>query len=148
VLKPAGTLETILVVDDNEAVLSAVVRILQAADFRVLAASNGASAINVAAETDEVIHLLLSDVEMPLMSGPALGEALKKTRPNTHVMLMSGSDNGNLLVLNYGWAYIQKPFVAKRLVEMVNAVLHSPDRSQPGGYEFDTRKDVRSAEKG
>ena len=60
-----------------------------------------------------------------------------------HVMLMSGGDNGNLLVLNYGWAFIQKPFVATKLVEMVIAVVRSPDHSQPGGQEFDTRKDTR-----
>jgi DNA-binding NtrC family response regulator len=80
---------------------------------------------------------------MPEMSGPDLGEALKKTRPDLHVMLMSGGANGNLLVLNYGWAFIQKPFVSIKLVQMVTEVLHSPDRSQPGGQEFDSRKDAR-----
>jgi DNA-binding NtrC family response regulator len=89
------------------------------------------------------IDLLLSDLDMPLMSGPDLGEALKKTRPDLHVMLMSGGSNGNLLVLNYGWAFIQKPFVAAKLVQMVTNVLHSPDRSQHGGQEFDSRKDPR-----
>ena len=59
-----------------------------------------------------------------------------------HVMLMSGGDTGNLIVLNYGWAFIQKPFVAKKLVEMILSVLHSPDRSQPGGQEFDSRKNI------
>jgi len=58
-----------------------------------------------------------------------------------HVMLMSGGANGNLLVLNYGWAYIQKPFVAEKLVQMINDVLHTRNRSQPGGHEFDSRKD-------
>jgi len=51
---------------------------------------------------------------------------LKKARPELHVMLMCGVPSGNPLVLNYGWAYIQKPFVAAKLVEMVNDVLHSP----------------------
>ena len=78
---------------------------------------------------------------MPGMSGPDLGEALKMARPGMHIMLMSGAANGNLLVLNYGWAYMQKPFVAVKLVEMVNDVLHSPNRSQLGGQEFDSRKD-------
>jgi hypothetical protein len=58
-------------------------------------------------------------------------------------MLMSGGANGNLLVLNYGWAFIQKPFVAVKLVQMVTDVLHSRDRSQLGGREFDSRKDTR-----
>ncbi len=56
-------------------------------------------------------------------------------------MLMSGTANGNLLVLNYGWAYIQKPFVAVKLVQMINDVLRTRNRSQPGGQEFDSRKD-------
>jgi hypothetical protein len=56
-------------------------------------------------------------------------------------MLMSGGANGNLLVLNYGWAYIQKPFVAVKLVQMVKDVLHTENRSQLGGQEFDSRKD-------
>lgn len=76
------------------------------------------------------------------MSGPDLGVSLKKARPDMHVMLMSGGDSGNLLVLNYGWAYIQKPFVAVKVVEMIKTVLSSPDRSQPGGQEFDSRKDA------
>ena len=136
-----GTVETILVVDDNPLVLKMVVAVLEAERFIVLSADNGPSALKLADKTTETIDLLLSDVEMPQMSGPELGEALKKTRPDMHVMLMSGGANGSLLVLNYGWAYIQKPFVARKLVQMVNTVLHSPDRSQPGGDEFDSRKD-------
>lgn len=135
---PKRTLETILVVDDNEAVLGLVVSILKRANFHVLAAENGSNAIRVAMGAEERIDLLLSDVDMPLMSGPELGEELKKTRPEMKVMLMSGGANGNLLVLNYGWAYIQKPFVPVKLVKMVNEVLHSPDRSQDSNA-FDSR---------
>jgi len=134
-------LETILVVDDNELLLSVVVTILERAHFRVLSAISGLAALKLAGETDATIDLLLSDVEMPQMSGPALGEALKKARPSIHVMLMSGGANGNLLVLNYGWAYIQKPFVPTKLVQMIKDVLHTEDRSQLGGHEFDSRKD-------
>ena len=137
-----GQLETILVVDDNESVLSVVVALLKRANFQVLSADNGANAIELAKETEGQIDLLLSDVDMPLMSGPDLGETLKKARPDMHVMLMSGGSDGNLLVLNYGWAFIQKPFVSAKLVQMITDVLHSPDRSQPGGQEFDSRKDV------
>ena len=138
---PEGSLETILVVDDSPSVLEMVVKILQAENFRVLSADSGPSALKLAVETTERIHLLLSDIEMPEMSGPDLGEALKVTRPDMHVMLMSGAANGNLLVLNYGWAYMQKPFVAAKLIRMVNNVLHTQNRSQPGGQEFDSRKD-------
>ena len=136
-------LETILVVDDNDVLLNVVVQLLERANFQVLSADNGANAIELADETKERIDLLLSDVDMPLMSGPDLGLALKKTRPDLRVMLMSGGENGNLLVLNYGWAFIQKPFVATRLVQMIVEVLRSPDRSQSSGQEFDTRKETR-----
>jgi|SRR5581483_5277920 len=136
-----GTLETILVVDDNPLILRMVVGVLEAESFIVLSADSGPSALKLADKTTETIDLLLSDVDMLQMSGPELGVALKKTRPDMHVMLMSGGPNGNLLVLNYGWAFIQKPFVATKLVQMVNNVLHTADRSQLGGDEFDSRKD-------
>jgi hypothetical protein len=135
------TLETILVVDDNEPVLEVIIAILKAENFRVLSAESGPAALKLAEKTTGTIDLLLSEVEMPQMSGPDLGEALKKVRPEMHVMLMSGGVRGNLLVLNYGWAYIQKPSVAVKLVQMVNDVLHTQDRSQLGGQEFDIRKD-------
>jgi DNA-binding NtrC family response regulator len=137
-----GTLETILVVDDDAKVLKIVAAILKRANFRVLLANSGPDALKVAKKTDGKIDLLLSGVDMPQMSGPDLGERLKKTRLDLHVMLMSGGANGNLLVLNYGWAFIQKPFVAVKLVQMVTDVLHSRDRSQLGGQEFDSRKDT------
>lgn len=136
-----GTPETILVVDDDETILELVTAILKAASFRVLSANSGAAALKLAQESTETIDLLLSDVDMPQMSGPDLGEALKIARPRIHVMLMSGGSNGNLLVLNYGWAYIQKPLVAVKLVQMVRDVLRTENRSQLGGQEFDSRKD-------
>jgi two-component system cell cycle sensor histidine kinase/response regulator CckA len=136
------SLETLLVVDDNPAVLAVVAEILRHANFKVLTASGGPAAIKLAGETQQRIDLLLADVDMPVMSGPDLGLELKKTRPEMHVMLMSGYADGSLLVLNYGWAYIEKPFVTQKLVQMVAEVLHSKDRSQPGLNEFDPRKDV------
>src|SRR5580692_7401770 len=64
------TLETILVVDDNEAALKVVVEILKRAHFKVLSAADGAGAVELATRTEGRIDLLLSDVDMPLMSGP------------------------------------------------------------------------------
>jgi hypothetical protein len=67
---------------------------------------------------------------------------MKKMRPDIQVMLMSGgSVDGSLLVLNYGWAFIKKPFLIKQPLQMVTDVLGSPDRSQLGGEESDSRKD-------
>jgi two-component system, cell cycle sensor histidine kinase and response regulator CckA len=130
---------TILVVDDSPVVLRTVTSILTSANFTVLEAACGGEAQNLARDYAGKIDLLLSDVQMPGMSGPDLGVSLKKVRPNLHVMLMSGMTGGDLLVLNYGWAFIQKPFVATKLVQMINNVLHSPNRSQ-GSHQYDTRE--------
>ena len=115
---PKRTLETILVVDNDQVVHKAVVSILERVNFRVLSANSGVDAINLAEETAGEIHLLLSEVDVTQISGPELGQALKMTRPDIHVMLMSRQENGNLLVLNYGWAYIHKPLVASSTCTM------------------------------
>jgi len=91
------------VVDDDDDILKVVVPILKHANFRVLSANSGPNALKIAKKTTGKIDLLLSDVDMAQMSGPDLGEAMKKARPDLHVMLMSGGSKGNLLVLNYGW---------------------------------------------
>ena len=116
-----------------------VVAILKSATLNVLTAWSGAEAISVATRYEGTIHLLLSDIQMPRMNGPELGKLLKAQRPDLRVMLMSGMTDGNLLVLNYGWAFIEKPFVAEKLLQMIDVVLHSPDKAQ-GSDQYDTRK--------
>jgi len=86
-----GTLETILVVDNDPAVRKVVVSILERANFRVLSANSGVDAINLAEETAGEIHLLLSEVDAPPMSGPDLGQALKMTRPDSSAALSASS---------------------------------------------------------
>ena len=137
-------LETIFVVHDNPLVRDPVVAILENANFNVLSADSGPGAIELAAGVEGRIDLLLCAVDMPQMSGPNLGEALKKTRKDLHVMHILGGDNGNLLVLNYGWAFLEQRFVCVKLIQMVTEVLHAPNRSQLGGHEFDSRKDTRN----
>ena len=88
------TLETILVVDDTDIVLNLVVTILEAANFHVLRANSGPDAVKLAANYSGKIDLLLSDVQMPEMSGPQLGDALKQARPDIRVMFMSGFSRG------------------------------------------------------
>jgi len=86
-----------------------VISILEDPNFRVCSPNSSANALKLSEEGDDKIDLLLYDVDMPQISGPDLGEALKKKRPDMHVTLISGEANGDLLVLNYGWVYIQKP---------------------------------------
>lgn len=134
--------KTILVVDDTDEVRKMVVTILEGANYRVLSANSGRKAITVSEETEGKIDLLLTDWDMPEMSGVALGEALEITRPDIHVMQMSGGAHDSMMIMNYRWAFLQKPFVRSKLIAMVNDVLHSPDRAQLGGASFDSRLDT------
>jgi two-component system, cell cycle sensor histidine kinase and response regulator CckA len=125
-----NTLETILVVDDQPMVRRIVCETLVRAGFCVLEADSGEQAIQAESTTDGEIHLLLSDVMMPNMTGPAIAQLLKKRRPDMRVMLMSGYPDGEMLGLNQGWHFIEKPFLAGDLVGRVNDVLHTPERGQ------------------
>jgi two-component system, cell cycle sensor histidine kinase and response regulator CckA len=134
--------ETILVVEDHPVVLEAVRMILARVGFNVLTASNKAEAIRLEKATVGPIHLLLSDVMMPDTSGPAIAQLLKEHRPEMRVMLMSGYPGGDMLFLNYGWHFIEKPFLPAQLVARVNDLLHTAERSQ-GDAHFDTRNEPK-----
>jgi two-component system, cell cycle sensor histidine kinase and response regulator CckA len=125
-----GVFETILVVEDTPSVLATVRLILKNAGFTVLEATSAEQAIQIESNFAGTIHLLLSDVMMPGMSGSDLAKVLVERRKDMRVMMMSGYPGGDLLVLNYGWYFIHKPFVPKGLLERVNDVLHGRDRSQ------------------
>jgi len=118
-----GLLETILVVDDQADVLTVVTRILERAHFHVIQAPSGARALKLAEEASTPIHLLLTDVDMPGMSGPELGKAIKGIRPDLRVLLMSGLNIRDVGFRACDWGYIQKPFTHDALLEMVSCAL-------------------------
>jgi DNA-binding NtrC family response regulator len=134
--------ETVLVAEDDAAILRLVRVILEEAGFEVLAASSAKEAIRVAAHFSRTIHLLLSDVMMPDMCGPELADVLKQRRPDMRVMLMSGYADGAMLVLNHGWHFIQKPFLPTALLGRVTDVLHTKVQDQ-GTDHFDPRQECR-----
>jgi DNA-binding response OmpR family regulator len=131
-----GNGHTILVVEDDAAVLHLVQRILENGNYEVLCASSSEQGIHIGMEFPRPIHLLLADVVMPNMIGPDLATKLKVQRPDMRVMLMSGYPDGALLVLNHGWHFIRKPFVPKSLLDAIQAVLNSMTEEQ-GTDHFD-----------
>ena len=135
--------KTILVVEDTALVLKTVCMILERAEFTVLAAGSAEEAMRIAGFA-KTIDLLLSDVMMPDMSGPDLALQLKELRPQMRVMLMSGYPDGAMLVLNYGWHFIEKPFVPAQLVAKINEVLGEEMRDQ-GTDHFDPPKKLHLA---
>src|SRR5579872_6875751 len=130
--------KTILVVEDNAPLLGLVQTILEEAGFRVLTAATADDAVRLAGQSEK-IDLLLSDVMMADVSGPDIALKLKEIWPEMRVILMSGYPGGEILVLNYGWHFIRKPFVPVQLVAKINEVLDSETRDQ-GTDHFDTSK--------
>ena len=120
--------KTILVVDDDEVILDLVSKIL-AVDTRhnILTAASGAEALQQSKNYKGEITLLLSDLQMPQMSGVQLATAMTIDRPQLKVLLMSGFTDG-MLVLNEGWHFLNKPFVASQLRALVVGLVF-PDRA-------------------
>lgn len=110
--------KTILVVDDDPRILSVVSELLAENDYSILAANSGTMGLQQSREFKGEISLLLSDFQMPGMSGIELATAMTMERPRLKVLLMSAFPEG-MLVLNEGWHFLAKPFIASQLRALV-----------------------------
>jgi DNA-binding response OmpR family regulator len=113
---------TILFADDDGQVQKFVAALLHKNGYNVITANDGTSAIQKAREFHGIIHLLLSDVEMPGMTGIELAIQIGRDRPETKILLISGLDSG-MLVLNNGWQFLPKPFMGDMLRDRVRDFL-------------------------
>jgi PAS domain S-box-containing protein len=132
---PAGGHETILVVEDEEVVRKLARRILVSAGYMVLTAANGGEAILTCEQYRGPIHLMLTDVVMPKMSGKELGDRLAKVRPDLRVLYMSGYTDNAIVhhgVLDPGTRFVGKPFNAADLTRAVREALDEPVRREHG----------------
>ncbi len=109
---------TILVVDDDPVILKYVSGILADVDYHVLTASSGEAALQQSRDYKGHIDLLLSDFQMPVMSGIELATQMSIERPQLKVLMMSGF-TGGMLVLNEGWHFLAKPFVPSQLCALI-----------------------------
>ncbi len=128
---PRGT-ETVLLVEDAAAVRAVTRQVLERQGYTVLEAANGAAALQTAAGHPGPIHLLLTDVVMPVLSGRQLADQLAKVRPDAKVLYASGYTDDAVVrhgVLEGGISYLQKPFTADSLARKVREVLDRPTRS-------------------
>jgi two-component system cell cycle sensor histidine kinase/response regulator CckA len=118
--------ETILVVEDEEALRMVAKRSLEEAGYRVLTASDGEEAMLVSAQHPGEIHLLLTDAVMPRMSGKMVAKNLLETRPELKVLCMSGYAEDVVAhqgVLEAGIYFLSKPFTSATLARKVRRVL-------------------------
>jgi len=122
----AGVSETILLVEDEEIVRSLAREILESQGYRVLEASGGREALQICERFEGEIHLVLTDVVMPEMSGRVLAGHLATARPSARVLYMSGYMGDAIArhgMLESGVAYLQKPFTIESLTQKVREVL-------------------------
>jgi PAS domain S-box-containing protein len=125
VTTPRGS-ETILLVEDEEQVRTLAKNVLKRQGYSVVDANDAAAAIALASTHQGRIHLLLTDVVMPKMSGRELVEKLGPTRPDMKVLFMSGYTDDTIVhhgVLGAGVAFLQKPITPDTLARKVREVL-------------------------
>ncbi len=126
VKRPTGT-ETILLVEDDEAVLDLSKMMLEKLGYTVLAAHTHVHAVHLAKEHPGYIHLLVTDVVMPEINGRELAEQLRVIRPNLKCLYMSGYTADAIAhrgILDEGLNFIQKPFGSDELATKVRQVLN------------------------
>jgi CheY-like chemotaxis protein len=122
----AGGSETILLVEDEESVRQLVRETLAARGYHVIEACNGNAALALAASQSETIHLVITDIVMPGLSGHELVEQLTPARPSIKVLYLSGYAQDALatpLASGAQKAFLQKPFTLQSLSRKVREVL-------------------------
>jgi two-component system, cell cycle sensor histidine kinase and response regulator CckA len=125
---PASMLgtETLLLVEDESSLRKLSRHLLELCGYEVLEAENGTEALKVSQEHRGIIHLLLTDVVMPGMSGRVLADQLVKRRPETRVVYMSGYTGqtvGEHGVLAAGSFFLPKPFTRQALAHKIREAL-------------------------
>jgi CheY-like chemotaxis protein len=131
----AGGEETILLVDDEEALRVAARRMLERAGFNVVQASDGADALRVLAEHTGPVHVLVTDVVMPGVGGPELARRLREVRPELPTLFISGYTEEGVRTqggLHSDAAYLEKPFSPEELVRKVRECLTKSVAAPPG----------------
>jgi len=125
------SLATILAVDDDQAVLGFLDQSLRMAGYNVLLADSGWSAIQVYENSSEPVHLLLTDVIMPDLTGPVVAERLRSLQPDLRVLFISGFHDADVVqrfVMRKGFTLLPKPFTVAGLLRVVEESLSSVQR--------------------
>jgi PAS domain S-box-containing protein len=126
---------TVMVVEDEPAVLGVAARVLRTMGLTVLEARNGAEALELLDSHDGRVDLLITDVVMPKLRGPDLAERVRHAHPETRVIFMSGySDSPSVADVATGGSaeFIPKPFTPSELTEAVRRTLGAKAPRPPG----------------
>jgi DNA-binding NtrC family response regulator len=125
-----GGSETILLVEDEQMVLNLTASILKNAGYKVVTASTPKQALEKMARQTDPIHIMITDVVMPGMSGPALADTLVSEYPEMKLIFMSGYTNAAVVENRFirpGSAFLQKPFSPDALKAKIRELLDGDD---------------------
>ncbi len=125
-LKETRATETILLVEDDETLQELTTEFLASKGYQVLSAGNGAEALSLAASHKSPIHMVLTDVIMPGMSGPALVDKLAAMRPAVKALFVSGYTRDAIVQdgnLSPGLEFLQKPYRLADLAQKIRGIL-------------------------
>jgi two-component system cell cycle sensor histidine kinase/response regulator CckA len=124
----------VLVVDDAGTVRRMVCAMLAQSGYAVLEAASGNEALRILNDSSETIHLVLTDVVMPEMTGAELAQQLAHSRPELPVIFMSGYNDDPMIrrMEQEGTSFLAKPFTTAVLVEKVRQVLSGSGNSPTG----------------
>ena len=125
--------ETVLLVEDEDMVRNLARQILEETGYTVLAANGGEEALHLFKTHKGTIHLMITDVVMPKMSGKDVADKLKETHPETKVLFMSGYTDEAIVhhgIVDSHIAFIQKPFSEVALTQKIREVLDADKLSE------------------
>jgi PAS domain S-box-containing protein len=123
---PRGEGQTVLVVDDEKSVRSIVQKTLERFGYRVILAMHGAEGVSLYAQQGRSIDVVISDVAMPIMDGPAMILALRSINPSVRVICSSGLEDNALMALNASGGkieFVRKPYTAESLLKALKTTL-------------------------
>jgi CheY-like chemotaxis protein len=115
----------VLLAEEDPVVRLMLERLLKQGGYDLLVAADGQEALQKSDEHKGRIDILVADVQMPGMTGADLAKEIRKSRTDLRVILLSAVPQG-LLVLDSTWHFIQKPFLAKALLERIVDVVKKP----------------------
>lgn len=124
---PRGS-ETVLVVEDEPSVLEVATEVLRQHGYTVLSAASPGDALRIAQEYHDPIHLLITDVVMPVMSGRELADYILRLHPQIRVLYVSGYTENTIVhqgILEEGIHFLPKPYTPAQLLRKVREVLES-----------------------
>jgi PAS domain S-box-containing protein len=126
---PLGHGEMILVVDDEAAILNIASQTLQMCGYEVITAADGSQAVALCAQHQKKLRLMLTDMAMPIMDGPAAIRVVRAIAPHVRIITASGMDtqSGSIAAEQPGaYACLHKPYSADELLQKVHEVLNAP----------------------